>query len=972
MANVDWKTLMGRIARTPLTHCARRRAIACVGPLLLLAGLLAVVPLAQPAGAQPAPPPSDCSVASAGVVVKLAQSEDRAAANMLAEAIRARGDRYCLIDAFASNARSTAAGLGTVYVVGGTRAISDPHMRSTLGRSSYTRIWGHDRWQTQSEVAQAILAIADGGLPRATPTSLPPTIYTNDCQNTVVLVKLAQREDRAAANMLAEAIRIDGRGRCLVDAFGSGARSEVSGRSVCVVGGTAAISNNRLTQIGLDPSDAVRVAGADRWATQEEVAGTILDGARCENASAGDFIHLVVPAIADDAGVAFERLPQSIDRSGVTIKAYYCGISTARRDAARRHVAQLQSAFIGSDLHKQLEHNNYSLDFEWGGSVRPSIGDDEAWNGLYFDELERDEKYCWPAIMKDDENATQLYTLIMTDVEINPDPERRVAGFAILGEGPSYMVTREELANDNNFQSIALHEVTHALYELWHIWGRDNDPKCGLYQLDDHDKQSILSYAKSNDRDHGCERRMTLAASYLACGMLMLDAHKDNDPYFQIRHRHPDFINKEVNKDLHYRYGGLNFYDTREECIADNNGKGDEDDTSRPVRKPEPSGALTISWGGDATQQQSADGGQIFCSSVHGYPTPYTCRNLSYNADREVLGEPYEADRSTPRWRLTCGIDGQAYQPFYWAGDSSTGCLYYAGLLGKSSYSVWVEINGYRSNEITWPPTAPECDPLQRCYEDDDPELFDEIGQYYWLQPDGNAQNSGYDHDFWFTVAFGNSDVTDNWARWDFPAVDSGTYDVTIHIPTIWPWATAHCRYVIKRNGRIVDSVPLDQQMHSGWTTLGTYNLSGNVQVEVFDNDCLEDFRDSGVGVENSRFAADAIRLQEDDRTVPPPPVDPELMVQRGNVKTDEGSCPASAQCRWVIGSGSEWPAGDQFWIKCGDFVDTSRDKPVQYRDRFVDASGNLSWGERICYSADSHTVEVWTSSGARKVVTIR
>ena len=77
---------------------------------------------------------------------------------------------------------------------------------------------------------------------------------------------------------------------------------------------------------------------------------------------------------------------------------------------------------------------------------------------------------------------------------------------------------------------------------------------------------------------------------------------------------------------------------------------------------------------------------------------------------------------------------------------------------------------------------------------------------------------------------------------------------------------------------------------------------------------------------------------------------------------------------RAVVGSlapASDWPAGEQFWIKCGNFVDTSRNIGANYRDRFVDSSGNLSWGESICYSAGGHTVEVWTQSGVRKTVPI-
>lgn len=851
-----------------VTKAAQRREPTARHTLALLAvaSLVALVWLPRAAGAQVSqPPPNECSHARTGVVVKLSQTEDRAAANMLAEALRANGEARCLVDAFVSNARSTVAGLRTVYVVGGSRAISDPHMRNTLGRSSYTRIWGHDRWQTQSEVAEAILTIADGGIPRATTMSLRPTTYTNDCQNTAVLVKLEQREDRAAANMLAEAIRIDGDGRCLVGAFSSSARSAVSGRSVCIVGGVAAISNARVTQIGLDPSSVVRVAGADRWATQAEVAEAILSDLRCDSASSENSAHLTIQNIVEDAATAFEGLPLSTDRTDLTIRVYYCGVDTSKSDVVKNRVANLRNAFADSDLNGQLENNNHSLRFEWGGDIVPSLEEGDAWRDVRlgyskgrkvagFKYVMDEDRYCWPAIESDKRypDATPLTSLIVTDVDTDG-----VGGFSILGDGPSYMLPQR---SDDTFQIVALHEVIHTVYELWHVWGRDNKAKCNTHNLDEHDKRSVLSYAKSADSD-GCDRNPILSISYLACGMLMTDANKVDDPYFQSPHRHSDFINVEYNSDYHYRYGGLDFYDTRQECIDDNSGKGRQDTTARPTRKPQPSGAVTISWGGDATQQRGT-GGQIFCASAHGYPAPYTCRNLRYVADRDILGEPYEADGRTPRWNLTCGIDNLAYRPFYWVGDSSTGCLYYAAQLGKSTYRVWVEINGFRSNELTWPPTSPECDPSQGCYEDDNPELSDadeSLEEYSWFQPDGDIQNTGYDHDWWYTYAWGNSDATDNWALWKFAGVKPGRYSVRVHVPTAVGWSTAHCQYVIRQDGNRVATEPLNQQGLSGWVSIGTYNLSGSVHVEVRDNDCLEDHR--VVELENARFAADAIRL---------------------------------------------------------------------------------------------------------------
>jgi len=96
------------------------------------------------------------------------------------------------------------------------------------------------------------------------------------------------------------------------------------------------------------------------------------------------------------------------------------------------------------------------------------------------------------------------------------------------------------------------------------------------------------------------------------------------------------------------------------------------------------------------------------------------------------------------------------------------------------------------------------------------------------------------------------------------------------------------------------------------------------------------------------------------------------LSVQRGSYVIDhDAGCYADTGCRWVVGSGSAWPASEQFWITCGTFVDTSQNRPANYRARFVDANGNLSWGERICFSSFTHSVEVWTQSGFRMTATI-
>ena len=162
------------------------------------------------------------------------------------------------------------------------------------------------------------------------------------------------------------------------------------------------------------------------------------------------------------------------------------------------------------------------------------------------------------------------------------------------------------------------------------------------------------------------------------------------------------------------------------------------------------------------------------------------------------------------------------------------------------------------------------------------------------------------------------------------------------------------------------------------WISCGTFvNTQQNRPVRYFDRFvdsagnlswgdriCLSNFEHS-VEVWTSSGVRKKVTVQ-----APEPPDGPELSVRRGSVAVDDNTCPASVGCRWIVGSGSDWPAGDQFWISCGTFVNTQQNRPVNYRDRFVDSAGNLSWGESICYTANRTTVEVWTSSGVRKTVT--
>ena len=268
---------------------------------------------------------------------------------------------------------------------------------------------------------------------------------------------------------------------------------------------------------------------------------------------------------------------------------------------------------------------------------------------------------------------------------------------------------------------------------------------------------------------------------------------------------------------------------------------------------------------------------------------------------------------------------------------------------------------GYHSNIVEWQePGAEPPQPPPGAVVNDDPELYDDVGTYNWWIPPGDINSTGYGaNGFHFTLAAGRSNTVDSWARWDFGSVD-GRYEIQAHIPS--RWATAHVQYRIFVDGRQIAGLWIDQDAASGgWATLGAHDLRGQLLIEVLDSAALDDYRDHGP--EATRIAADAIRLLP-ATDQPPTAPNPTLTVRRGSLYPGTSS-------RWVVGSGSNWPAGEQFWIKCGNFVDTSQNIPVPYRARYVDGNGNLSWGERICYSNSSHTVEVWTQSGARQTVTI-
>ena len=176
---------------------------------------------------------------------------------------------------------------------------------------------------------------------------------------------------------------------------------------------------------------------------------------------------------------------------------------------------------------------------------------------------------------------------------------------------------------------------------------------------------------------------------------------------------------------------------------------------------------------------------------------------------------------------------------------------------------------GTYSNIVEWrrsPPEPPEP-PRPGAIIDDDPSLHDEVDTYNWWEPPAHINGLGYDGDFRFTLAIGNDDTVDSWARWDFDGVEvDGSYELQAWVPS--DWATAHVQYRIwadeNGDGRFtsdeyVGGPWMDQQAVSGWQSLGRYDLRGRVRVEVHDSRARDDHRVDGPV--NTRIAADALSL---------------------------------------------------------------------------------------------------------------
>ena len=179
---------------------------------------------------------------------------------------------------------------------------------------------------------------------------LPPN---TDCRGAAVIAKTTVVEDAAAANMLAEALRVlspGGAQRCLLDAGlppGRGRppneavppdavyRSSAGlATTVYVVGGPAAIPNSWLSeQLGV--TGFTRVAGADRWQTQQSVAAAMLALA------AGSPVQAYDPA---SVAAATRDLPPNGDCYGTAVLAK---LTIAEERAAANMLAAALTAISG-------------------------------------------------------------------------------------------------------------------------------------------------------------------------------------------------------------------------------------------------------------------------------------------------------------------------------------------------------------------------------------------------------------------------------------------------------------------------------------------------------------------------------------------------------------------------------------------------------------------------------------------------
>ena len=237
-----------------------------------------------------------------------------------------------------------------------------------------------------------------------------------------------------------------------------------------------------------------------------------------------------------------------------------------------------------------------------------------------------------------------------------------------------------------------------------------------------------------------------------------------------------------------------------------------------------------------------------------------------------------------------------------------------------------------------------------------------------------SADDNGSRIDKWEIGGVGEVSATTTSYAWSNQAPSAYAVRVRAHNAEGWSaWATSNTVTVTSQTGP--PDAPSVRATVSGTTVGARWSADDN-------GSRIDKWEIGGVGEvsatttsyawSNQAPGAYAVRVRAHNaegwsawapsNTVTVTPSGPTLNVRRGGPAV-AGSCTSTSGCEWVHGSGSGWTPGAQFWVKCGDFVDTSRNIPVVYANRYVDSNGNLSWGDRICLSNFEHSVEVWTNS---------
>ncbi len=489
------------------------------------------------------------------MVVKLRQTEDRAAANMLAEAAVALGlGERCLIDAgdpatgrVPSRSRVDLADATQVFVVGGPAALPDTWLRDRLGLSAFTRVAGADRWATQANVAAAIVALARGEAVQPydpsedTPMGIPAN---GDCAGTAVLAKLSVREDRAAANMLTEAYATTGAnstGRCLIDAgdpsvsdapTAQARRAAGSADEHIIVGGPAAIPDSWARRY-FNLAAPTRAFGADRWATQAAVAERIvgLAGRRGGVATLRD--HVVPPT-----AYQMEGLEARASRGGFDVLTFICASASKKftlgfLDAEIVALNQKVASFFDHQSSETVQ-----LAFSRGGiidGINDSTGTSygaksgvPTW-GHAFSASDETTRAC-EAEARAIAGSSNPYIYVFVDL-----PLGGLGGWAYFdgfATQPLRSFFQDRVGDtsrgSNAFYNTVAHEIGHSIFRLGHvhqdtIWYRKgHSEKVYVPELadDPYDQQkkyaskcSIMSYC-----DKGTQYGVDTSQIWVACG----------------------------------------------------------------------------------------------------------------------------------------------------------------------------------------------------------------------------------------------------------------------------------------------------------------------------------------------------------------------------------------------------------------------------------------------------------------------